>query len=180
MIGVLLAEDEAVVCLDLEDALTEAGLTVLGSFSHCAAARAWLDQNTPDVALLDVMLADGRCIEIARVLARRGIPLVFLSGGMDHSDMRAEFAGAIWFEKPVECAWVVQVLSGLRTTPHSCEPVAAHRARRPCARRPKKKRSVSMAERSEVPAVGHKAAYSVRLGNNHNRTAALGGSVMLR
>ena len=108
-----MAEDEAVVCLDLKDALTEAGHTVLGSFSHCAAARAWLDQNTPDVAVLDVMLADGCCSEVARVLAWRGVPLVFLSAGMDHPDMRAEFEGAIWFEKPVERAWIVQILSEL-------------------------------------------------------------------
>ena len=59
------------------------------------------------------MLADGCCSEVARVLAWRGVPLVFMSAGMDHPDMRAEFEGAIWFEKPVECAWIVQILHEL-------------------------------------------------------------------
>ena len=41
---VLLVEDDAVVAIDLEDSLREAGYAVAGSFSTCAAATKWLER----------------------------------------------------------------------------------------------------------------------------------------
>ena len=109
----LLAEDEAIIALMAEDALAESGFAVAGPFSHCAKALTWLTGNTPDVALLDVELRDGPCIEVARILSARGVPLVFFSGGPFRIDIRAEFPDALVFEKPTDYAAVMRVLHGL-------------------------------------------------------------------
>jgi DNA-binding NtrC family response regulator len=109
---VLLAEDETLIALSLEDELADAGFIVAGPFATCTPALTWLDENTPDVALLDVKLADGLCIEVARMLVRRGIPLAVFSGGM-FPLVRAEFRDVPWFEKPADYVDIVRTLHEL-------------------------------------------------------------------
>ncbi len=109
----LLAEDEAIIALMAEDALAESGFTVAGPFAHCARALSWLDDNTPDVALLDVELRDGPCTEVARVLSERGVPLVFFSGGPFRIDIRAAFPDSLLFEKPTDYVAVMRALHNL-------------------------------------------------------------------
>jgi DNA-binding response OmpR family regulator len=109
---VLLAEDEAVISLALEDALAEAGFRVAGPFAHCARALEWLQDNTPDAALLDVELADGPCTEVARTLHQRGVRLVFFSGGPFHDlTIRTLVPDALWFEKPADYHEVIRALT---------------------------------------------------------------------
>lgn len=43
---VLLAEDEAIIAIELEDSLIEAGFAVAGPFATCSQAEAWLEQGT--------------------------------------------------------------------------------------------------------------------------------------
>ena len=81
MTRVLVAEDEGVIGIALEDALAEAGYAIAGPFSSCSRAEDWLKNATPDLALLDVWLQDGPCFDLARVLRGRAVPVVFLSGG---------------------------------------------------------------------------------------------------
>ena len=109
---VLLAEDELLIAIALEDELTEAGFWVAGPFTSCAPALTWLDENTPDVALLDVKLADGLCLEVARTLVRRGVPLVLFSAGIFPA-VQAEFRDVTWFEKPVDYDDLIQTLHEL-------------------------------------------------------------------
>jgi DNA-binding response OmpR family regulator len=109
---VLIAEDEALIGLDIVDTLLGGKYRADGPFASCAAALAWLKENKPDAAILDVSLRDGPSIEIARELRRRGIPFVVytgcLSGGAD-----AAFAGAPWLEKPILSADLLGALAGL-------------------------------------------------------------------
>ena len=62
---VLLLEDEALVALNLQDELQDAGYEVAGPFTACAAALEWLQTVTPAMAILDAALTDGSCREIA-------------------------------------------------------------------------------------------------------------------
>ena len=70
---VLVAEDVPVISLSLEDALTDGGDTAVAVSSN-VAALAWLDDRTPDLAMLDLILSDGSTVELARVLRDRGVP----------------------------------------------------------------------------------------------------------
>jgi CheY-like chemotaxis protein len=68
---VLLLEDEVLIALNLQEELQELGFRVAGPFTTCAAALDWLRTGTPDVAILDAVLKDGPCREIALELAHR-------------------------------------------------------------------------------------------------------------
>src|SRR4051812_14786635 len=76
MVQVLVAEDVGAISIALEDALADAGYEVAGPFASCATAMAWLDGHAPDLALLDAVLSDGLCIELARALRARAVPFL--------------------------------------------------------------------------------------------------------
>jgi CheY-like chemotaxis protein len=94
----LLAEDEGAISIALEDALADDGYTVAGPFSTCARAQAWLVENTPELALLDVWLSDGSCFELARALRARDVP-VFVSAAQSDG-LPKDLEGVPWLEKP--------------------------------------------------------------------------------
>jgi DNA-binding response OmpR family regulator len=98
---VLVAEDEAIIALELEDSLTSAGFEVAGPFSTCAEAEAWLKAGEPDAAILDNQLKDGPCDALAADLSRRGVPLVIFSGHDDQHDATSPDWKACWLTKPI-------------------------------------------------------------------------------
>ncbi|USU05459.1 response regulator [Sphingomonadaceae bacterium OTU29MARTA1] len=77
----LVVEDEALVAMLVEDALTLHGHRVVGIADTLASALETADREHPDMALCDVKLALGdNGIAVAQALAGRGIPSIFLSG----------------------------------------------------------------------------------------------------
>ena len=64
---------------DLVDALTQANYRVAGPFSECLDASQWLASGTPHGALLDMLLTDDTCFNLARDLRARGVPYLFHS-----------------------------------------------------------------------------------------------------
>ncbi|HEX2135318.1 MAG TPA: response regulator [Microvirga sp.] len=98
---VLVLEDEVIVALNLQDEFEEAGYSVAGPFTTCADARSWLASNEPDAAVLDTVLKDGSCREIALELARREIPFLIYSGHAEDRELLGEFHHVTWIEKPV-------------------------------------------------------------------------------
>jgi DNA-binding response OmpR family regulator len=109
----LILEDQALIGMSLEAYLAEAGFGVAGPFMTNVAASAWLQAHTPDLALLDVMLKDGPCVEIARELRARGVPFAIYSGLRPSDDLPAEFRGAPWLEKPAERPALARTLAAL-------------------------------------------------------------------
>ncbi|PXA98527.1 response regulator [Nostoc sp. 3335mG] len=78
---ILLVEDEALVAMLVEDALTLHGHVVTGVADTAAGALALADADRPDLALCDVRLAQGdNGHDVATALGERGIPSLFLSG----------------------------------------------------------------------------------------------------
>jgi CheY-like chemotaxis protein len=78
--SVLVVEDEALIAMDLQALLEDAGYRVLGPANSIAAAMALLDGNEPDVALLDVNLGRSDVFGVANELANRNTKLIFLTG----------------------------------------------------------------------------------------------------
>jgi DNA-binding response OmpR family regulator len=113
---VLLLEDEAIIALDLQDELQEAGFAVAGPFRTCASALEWLRTGTPDTAILDTVLKDGPCRDIAMELDRRGVPFIIYSGHREDSDHFGEFPHVTWLEKPVPPSVLVEACSHLLAT----------------------------------------------------------------
>ena len=78
--SVLVVEDEALIAMDLQALLEEAGYRVLGPANSTAAAMALLDGVDPDVALLDVNLGRSDVFGVANELATRKTKVIFLTG----------------------------------------------------------------------------------------------------
>ena len=114
---VLLVEDEALVAMNLQDDLKDAGYAVVGPFDTCAAALAWLETETPDLAVLDTVLKDGTCRALAAELARRGIGFVLWSGHLQDRQTLQEFTDAVWVEKPSTHNALLHALASLRIAP---------------------------------------------------------------
>ncbi|PVE22165.1 histidine kinase [Microvirga sp. KLBC 81] len=110
---VLVSEDEALIALNLQDELQDAGYDVAGPFTTCAAALEWLRTATPDTAVLDAALKDGPCREIALELSRREVPFLIYSGHHEDRQLLSEFQHITWIEKPVPPAVLVEACQQL-------------------------------------------------------------------
>ncbi|RWC39168.1 MAG: response regulator [Mesorhizobium sp.] len=99
--SIAILEDEAFIALDLEESLRDAGFKIAGVFSSCAAALEWLKDNSPNVVVMDIELADGDCADIATLLHARDIPFVVHSASFANSGFHDPiFLHGTWVTKP--------------------------------------------------------------------------------
>ena len=75
-IKVLVSEDQPLISLDIEDALSSSGFENISVISSCADAEKWLESNNPDLAVIDVHLRDGVCTNVAQILVDNDIPFI--------------------------------------------------------------------------------------------------------
>lgn len=111
--SVLLIEDDALIGFDLSDALQHAGYRVLGPLVTAAEAVSLLEQETPTLAVVDIMLKDGPCTELVRKLRQRGVPFLVHSGARQDEPLAGEFQGVPWLSKPAMLEDVVALLDEL-------------------------------------------------------------------
>ncbi len=91
----LLVEDEPLVAFDVEHLLIEEDYAVVATVDRVAQAVSIIaDGEAIDLALVDVALADGSGIEVARAAAERGIPVLFVTGNCP-GDAQALAAGCL-------------------------------------------------------------------------------------
>ena len=109
----LVLEDEALIALNLQDELQDAGYEVGGPFTTCAAALTWLQTGTPALAILDAALNDGPCNRVAEELTRREVPFLIYSGHQENLHLLPDFQHVTWIEKPVPPAVLVQACQQL-------------------------------------------------------------------
>ena len=95
----LVIEYQALIAMSIETYLEDVGMTAQ-TVGSMAEARAWLEANTADVAIVDFMLKDGPATELAGELNRRAIPFIIYSGYPQHGSTPSELQGAPWLEKP--------------------------------------------------------------------------------
>lgn len=82
---ILIAEDEAMISMLVEDFLEQLGYDVAGICMTVAQCETVLDSSEPiDAALLDCNLGDGPVWVVARRLQELGVPFVFASGDNGH------------------------------------------------------------------------------------------------
>lgn len=77
---ILIVEDEFLIALTAEMALSGLGATVVGPSATVAAAIAAIESQPLDAALIDVNLNGEDSGPIARALGERGVPFVIATG----------------------------------------------------------------------------------------------------
>jgi DNA-binding response OmpR family regulator len=119
----MIVEDQALIAIALEASLEEVGFEVAGIFATNVSALDWLAENTPEIALLDLMLKDGACSKLARTLRTRGVPFAIYSGLPVPRHCPSELDEVPWLEKPVSRQALAATLSQLGACsrlPSSC------------------------------------------------------------
>lgn len=77
-ISVFVAEDEAIIRLDIVETLKSLGFSVIGEASHGDEVEDQVRELLPDVALLDVQMPGKSGIEIAQTLTRERVCAVVI------------------------------------------------------------------------------------------------------
>jgi DNA-binding response OmpR family regulator len=81
IVRLLVVEDEPLVAFDAEYFLSEAQFTIVATIDRVAEALPILASDTMiDLVLVDVNLADGSGIDVARAAQARGVPVMFVTG----------------------------------------------------------------------------------------------------
>ncbi|MBH0112585.1 response regulator [Novosphingobium sp. YJ-S2-02] len=98
--GVLIAEDELIVAIDIETIVEEAGFSVADTCETVTATLAAIERALPACAVLDVRLLDGEVYPAADALSAAGVPLIFHSGHADEANLRERYPQAQVCPKP--------------------------------------------------------------------------------
>jgi PAS domain S-box-containing protein len=98
---VLLVEDEALVAMMIQETLAELGFQVIGPISTASEALTAARDSRFDAAVLDINLGDGLVYTVAEILAKRGVPFIFVTG-YDADSVDARFSGVTVLQKPIE------------------------------------------------------------------------------
>ena len=107
---VLVMEDNPVLAADLAGLIEDRGARVLGPFRRLSDGMVLLDQQMPDMAILDVELLDGMVLPLADRLTDKGIPFVFYSARYSDGHAAAQKTGAPLLSKSNHSTAAVEML----------------------------------------------------------------------
>ncbi|MHA6289236.1 response regulator [Maricaulis sp. CAU 1757] len=114
---IMLAEDDAILLIDLEVRLTELGHDVIAAVGTVEEAIDTLDGGTvPDLAILDVNLNGSRSFPIAERLTEMGVPVLFATG-YGKQGLEAPFQNAPVLQKPFTDAMLKRAIDDLDISP---------------------------------------------------------------
>lgn len=105
---VLLVEDNALIALDLEDTLLDAGFEVVGPVQSLEKAMDRAGESF-DAAVLDIGLNDQHVFPVADILCERGVPFMFLSG-YDRDVVPSKHAARPFLQKPCSFRTIAAML----------------------------------------------------------------------
>lgn len=109
---ILIIEDEPLVLLDLEDALAQAGARNLVPFSSIDDALAYLENEKPDAAIVDMLMHNQSSAQVVDVLLNAGVPVLVYSGAKPDPKNESEriFVGLNWLSKPASPETIMNAL----------------------------------------------------------------------
>ena len=112
-VRVLVVEDDAIISMEIEAILSEAGAEIAGCCRTVKDALALAETDGLTAAILDVRLGRETIAPVARELARRGVPFVFYTGQIDTDMMRAEWPDCSIVSKPAQPRAIVKAVADL-------------------------------------------------------------------
>ena len=109
---ILVVEDEYLIRMLLEDMLADLGYTVSGAVGTIGEASTLAESGDFDLAILDVNL-DGKTIyPVADILAKRGLPFVFVTGYGERS-LIEPYRDRPALQKPFQVEQLKNAIAGL-------------------------------------------------------------------
>ncbi len=110
-VRVLIAEDEALIAMDLAHSVLAAHGEVAGPFATVKDGLVYLAQNDVHAAILDVHLADRDVAPLARALLDRGRHVVFHTASHLPSELADRYGDLPICPKPLPAEHVVHHLA---------------------------------------------------------------------
>ena len=107
--SILVAEDEALIALDIKQAFEEEGAKVIIAHTLAGALRA-VDEPTLSAAILDHALSDGDSAQLCIRMKERNLPFVIYSG---YNNLSGACSGAVHVKKPESTSVLVETVKGL-------------------------------------------------------------------
>jgi CheY-like chemotaxis protein len=108
---VLVVEDEALLTMVIEKALTQAGVALVGPASTLPEALALARAEALDAAVLDVNINGEPVFPVADFLRERGVPFVFATGYAAQMAIPARHQASLRLPKPYRGDQLRQVLA---------------------------------------------------------------------
>lgn len=109
---VLVVEDNPLLALNLDDALRERGVDVVGPALSMESGMALVREDALDCAVLDIDIGGHPVWPIARGLQEDGVPFMFVSGDCDKG-LPADLAGTVCLQKPADTADILTSVSAI-------------------------------------------------------------------
>jgi DNA-binding response OmpR family regulator len=114
---VLIAEDEFLVGIQLEEDLRSAGCSIVGPFSTLEMATRAARRERFDLAILDINLNGNMVYPLADELSARGVPFIFLSGYIS-TDLPDRFRKSPQITKPHDPAVLIKEIQTVAPKPN--------------------------------------------------------------
>jgi len=109
---ILVAEDEALIAITLEDYIRQLGYQCIGPFFTLASALPAARTDAIDAAIVDIKFGDAVSYELAEVLAARNIPFGFATGVLSQG-IDPKWSDRPFLSKPYDVDDLQRLLSRL-------------------------------------------------------------------
>lgn len=114
IVKLLVVEDEPLVAFDTEHFLSEADYEIVATVDRVADAVNLVASGTAiDLVLVDVSLADGSGMDVARAANERGVPVLFVTG---NCPVEAESVAAGCLAKPYPQRSLLAAIAAIEAT----------------------------------------------------------------
>lgn len=112
---VLVVEDEYLIRMLLEDMLADLGYCIAAAVGTVAEATDLAANGQFNVAILDVNLDGQEIYPVAEILAKRGLPFIFVTG-YGKGSLSEPYIGRPALQKPFQAEQLKTALAGLLAT----------------------------------------------------------------
>ncbi|HIJ61706.1 MAG TPA: response regulator [Rhodospirillaceae bacterium] len=106
----LVAEDNVLALIGLEDLLADHGIDIVGPASTVTEALALADSEVIDIAVLDVNLHNQMVYPVADLLSGRGIPVIFLTGYLPEEILPSHYLDMPSLQKPYDDSALIALI----------------------------------------------------------------------
>ena len=109
----LVVEDDAILLMELEEVLHDAGAEIVGRCRTVQDALAVVEGGRVSAAVLDVRLGNETVAPVARKLGRCGTPFLFYTGQVGNDPALEEWRGCKIVAKPAQAHTIVSAVADL-------------------------------------------------------------------